>query len=126
MALLVFHAWPGNVRQLANEVRRLAVLLDSGAEVASGDLCRDVRPAMEETPSSSGYPNVSVRLDQSLDQAVTCLEREMIDRALKLARGRVTTAASSLGLSRKGLYLKRRRLGLVETSRDVLSTGAVR
>jgi DNA-binding NtrC family response regulator/tetratricopeptide (TPR) repeat protein len=115
LEFLIFHEWPGNVRQLANEVRRLAVLLDSGAYVTPQDLCQELRSTNVEKHLDLGHPNLAVRLDQSLEQAVTCLEREMIDRALKEAGGHVTIAASNLGLSRKGLYLKRRRLGMVES-----------
>jgi transcriptional regulator of acetoin/glycerol metabolism len=43
----------------------------------------------------------------------------LFKRALKAAGGRVSTAAASLGLSRKGLYLKRRRLELLEADRPI-------
>jgi DNA-binding NtrC family response regulator len=55
-----------------------------------------------------------LKLDQALGDAVGTLERTMVDHALKISRGQVTEAARILGLSRKGLYLKRQRLGLVE------------
>jgi len=40
------------------------------------------------------------------------IEREMIRLALRSHQGRVEPAAKALGISRKGLYLKRQRLGL--------------
>jgi sigma-54 dependent transcriptional regulator, acetoin dehydrogenase operon transcriptional activator AcoR len=40
------------------------------------------------------------------------IEREMIKVALREHGGRVEAAAKALGISRKGLYLKRQRLGL--------------
>ena len=119
MELLVFNSWPGNVRQLANEVRRLAALLDSGAYVNPDDLSRELhRPELERLPTPL-RANVSVPSNQSLQQAVTYLEREMIERALKEAHGHVTSAAANLGLSRKGLYLKRRRLGITTADNEV-------
>ena len=38
MERLIFHHWPGNIRQLSNEVRRLAALAESGAYVQPDDL----------------------------------------------------------------------------------------
>jgi DNA-binding NtrC family response regulator len=46
---------------------------------------------------------------------VSTLERTMVEHALEKSQGQVTTAARTLGLSRKGLYLKRQRLGLVQS-----------
>ena len=56
--------------------------------------------------------SVEIPIDQPLAAAIEQLEREFIARALELSAGRVTQAAGLLGLSRKGLFLKRRRLGL--------------
>ena len=55
---------------------------------------------------------MTVRIDQSIESASTLLESEMIKHALRSASG-LTEAAASLGISRKGLYLKRVRLGLL-------------
>ena len=58
-------------------------------------------------------PNeVVVRTDQPLPAALEHLERTMIQHALAACHGRLEQAARTLGLSRKGLYLKRHRLGL--------------
>jgi DNA-binding NtrC family response regulator len=54
-----------------------------------------------------------VRLDQPLARAVDALEQHFIEHALQRTGGRVSEAANLLGLSRKGLFLKRRRRGLV-------------
>jgi DNA-binding NtrC family response regulator len=53
-----------------------------------------------------------MRIDQPLAAATEHLERSLILRALKMCDGKVDDAARMLGLSRKGLYLKRQRLGL--------------
>lgn len=55
---------------------------------------------------------VVVRIDQPVPAAVQHLERAMIQYALRASGGRMEDTASMLGLSRKGLYLKRRRYGL--------------
>jgi DNA-binding NtrC family response regulator len=58
-------------------------------------------------------PHVHIRLDQTLAQAISELEQRFIDHALASSGGRVADAAGLLGLSRKGLFLKRRRRGLI-------------
>jgi DNA-binding NtrC family response regulator len=53
-------------------------------------------------------------MDQPMSAATEHLERSMIQYALKRADHRLEDAAQLLGLSRKGLYLKRQRLGIFE------------
>jgi DNA-binding NtrC family response regulator len=53
-----------------------------------------------------------MRLDQPLAAATEQIERAVIEQALAASEGRNDEAARRLGLSRKGLYLKRQRLGL--------------
>jgi DNA-binding NtrC family response regulator len=55
---------------------------------------------------------VVIDLAQPLQEATSELERAAIERALKAAGGNNDEAAKALGLSRKGLYLKRQRLDL--------------
>lgn len=52
-----------------------------------------------------------MRIDQPLTSAMEHLERAAIERAMVICDGRIDEAAKMLGLSRKGLYLKRQRLG---------------
>jgi DNA-binding NtrC family response regulator len=61
-------------------------------------------------------PEIRVRLDQTLPAAVEMLERAMVRRALDRARGRVEEASRLLGISRKGLFLRRRRWGFRQAS----------
>jgi len=75
-------------------------------------LQRFVTVAFLEVTESPAGPGVMMRLDQPLDVAVEALERAFIERALAQANGRVTDAAQLLGISRKGLFLKRKKLGL--------------
>jgi DNA-binding NtrC family response regulator len=56
---------------------------------------------------------VFIRLDQDLARATGELEQRFIEHAMSSAGGRVADAAHLLGLSRKGLFLKRRRRGLL-------------
>jgi DNA-binding NtrC family response regulator len=115
MEYFVLYAWPGNVRQLANELRRLVALAEPDAVLMPEHLSsalvatRRTRPASERDLLPT---ELVVRLDQPLAAATEHLERAMIQHAMVLCQGRVEQVANTLGLSRKGLYLKRRRLRL--------------
>jgi DNA-binding NtrC family response regulator len=114
MEYLILFRWPGNVRQLANEMRRVAALAESGTIVTPEHLSRDISGAAAPRMAKMSHKEargheVAVRLDQSLSAAIEHVERAMIVNALGRANGVVERAAQSLGLSRKGLYLKRQR-----------------
>jgi len=112
---LLLHDWPGNVRQLANELRRIVALTPGGTDLVPGMLSPEIRSARRRPvdPEIVVSPNeVAIRIDQPLDEAVAQLERATITRALEQHGGRLETAAEMLGLSRKGLFLKRKRYGL--------------
>ena len=116
MELLILYSWPGNIRQLANEVRRLTALADSGACITPDLLSPHLQAqsVRTRTEAAEGTPRMLVRIDQPLEEATAYLESEMIKHALRQAGGRVAAAASTLGISRKGLYLKRLRLGITD------------
>ena len=115
IAALLLYDWPGNIRQLANELRRVAAMATDGQTLGAADLAPEVtenwnrRPV---APSRTSAPAVEIRLDQPLARAVDELERKFIEQALHASSGRIADAAQLLGLSRKGLFLKRRRCGL--------------
>lgn len=112
MEHLIMYSWPGNIRQLANEVRRFVALVDEPHVVTPELLSPEIVQTSLVRPVEPSSPQVTIHLDQTLLQATQQIERQMLTHALKAAHGRVSVAAKSLGLSRKGLYLKRQRLGL--------------
>ena len=117
MEYLVLYRWPGNVRQLANEVRRLVALAEPGAVLMPEHLSHDIRASRRTIPAGErmlASTEVVVRTDQPLAAALEHLERTMVQQALKESSGRLEDAAQRLGLSRKGLYLKRQRLGITD------------
>jgi DNA-binding NtrC family response regulator/tetratricopeptide (TPR) repeat protein len=118
LAALLLYDWPGNIRELANEIRRAVALADDGDTLGARHLAPDIARlwharAGADAPAAPQAPGLHVRLDQTLAEAVSELEERFIEHALQSTGGRVTEAAQLLGLSRKGLFLKRRRRGLV-------------
>jgi DNA-binding NtrC family response regulator len=111
--LLLFD-WPGNVRQLQNEVRRMVALLEPDASLTPAALSPELRRATAKAASRNtpGTIAFAVAPGEKLTPAISRIEREMIRAALRASHGRVDAAAKALGISRKGLYLKRQRLGL--------------
>ena len=99
MDRLAAHAWPGNVRQLQNEVRRALVMADGviDEEHLSAELVIDGASA----PREIGL-NVRRRIDQ--------LERSLVGEAMERTGGNQTQAAKILGLSRFGLQKMIKRL----------------
>jgi transcriptional regulator with GAF, ATPase, and Fis domain/tetratricopeptide (TPR) repeat protein len=100
MARLVGFGWPGNVRQLENEVRRALVLGDGAIDVA--ELSADV---------ARGGP-AGKAAGSDLRSRVDALEAELVAEALVKTRGNQTKAARALGLSRFGLQKMMKRLGI--------------
>jgi DNA-binding NtrC family response regulator len=115
---LLLYPWPGNVRQLANEVRRMVVMAEPGATLTPALLSPEIQASRRTIPANGSMPEpeVRVRIDQPLPAAVELLEQTMVRNALDRSRGRVEEAARLLGISRKGLFLKRRRWGLRSNS----------
>ena len=117
MEYLVLFKWPGNVRQLTNEIRRMVALAESSAVLMPEHLSREIAASRRTIPASQrdiAPTEFVVRMDQPMSAAIEHLERSMITYAMKIADNRLEDAANLLGLSRKGLYLKRTRLKLDE------------
>ena len=109
------YRWPGNVRQLANEMRRLAAMSEAGAVLMPEHLDPAITAGRRTVPVERGPltpTEVVFRLDQPHAALIEHAERAQIRYALAQCAGNLESAARMLGLSRKGLYLKRQRLGL--------------
>ena len=101
------YAWPGNVRQLRNEIQRAVALAPSAGAIEPEHLSRQFAGL-----AGSGTSGASRGRRTTLAEAVGKLERDTIRVALEQASGNVSRTARLLGLTRRGLYLKMRRLGL--------------
>jgi transcriptional regulator with PAS, ATPase and Fis domain/tetratricopeptide (TPR) repeat protein len=113
MEHLLLYRWPGNVRQLHNEIRRMVALADANSTLQPEAISADILGKMPQLrhPPPNGR-EISVALQQKLLPTLAQVECEMIKAALRDNHGRLEPAAKALGISRKGLYLKRQRLGL--------------
>jgi DNA-binding NtrC family response regulator/tetratricopeptide (TPR) repeat protein len=101
--------WPGNVRQLRNEVQRAVAMALPGGLITP-DLLSPVFTAafergLDAAPKTRGRTT-------TLSAAVETLERDLIEGALERSSGNISETARSLGLTRRGLYLKMQRLGV--------------
>jgi len=114
--LLMVAEWPGNVRQLCNEVQRVIARSEDGAIITPEQLSPELRrmgapitPPGTVMPitSAAGGPSVTVPLQNvTLADALAEVERRMIAEALRKHNGNISRAARELGLTRRGLYLK--------------------
>jgi transcriptional regulator with PAS, ATPase and Fis domain len=113
MERLLLYRWPGNVRQLQNELRRMVALAEPNSTLEPTSISDDILRAMPifRTEPHTGH-ELAVRLHDKLLPTLSRVECEMIKTALRDNHGKVDAVAKALGISRKGLYLKRQRLGL--------------
>jgi DNA-binding NtrC family response regulator/tetratricopeptide (TPR) repeat protein len=112
MEHLLLCRWPGNVRQLQNEVRRMVALSEPDLVLTPDQLSEEVFNARLAPRPTHSELEMIVPLKNKLLPTVSRVEREMIRLALDDHRSNLDGAARALGISRKGLYLKRQRLGL--------------
>ncbi len=103
---LLSHAWPGNVRELRNVIER-ALILEMTQEIQPSSL-----PDFQvETRLQKAAP-AQVARDESLDDALARLERELITHALAENDSSLTRAAEQLKLSRHSLRYRMQRLNM--------------
>lgn len=99
LQILADHDWPGNVRALRHATER-AVIMAEGEIYRSDDFPLPHRSGAAKLPDTSD----SLNLDQ--------LEKQMIERALRMHHFNISLAAAELGLSRGALYRRMEKHGL--------------
>jgi len=109
--LLMVSDWPGNVRQLCNEIQRVVARADDGVVLTPDQLSPELKKtSAPATPSSTvstlaSMPSSALQ-NVTLADALADVERRMIADALRRHGGNISRAARELGLTRRGLYLK--------------------
>ena len=93
------YGWPGNVRQLENELERASVICDTSCEI-------DINHLSPDLMASSGAAEIQRLPHGQLQQVVERVERDMIVSALRQSKGNILRTAAALGLTRKGLKNK--------------------
>jgi len=101
------YQWPGNIRQLKNEIQRAVAMAPPGGVIEPEQLS----PQLAGLAGGSA-PSRPRSRRSSLASAVERVERELIRGALERSGGNVSESARTLGLTRRGLYLKLARLGI--------------
>jgi len=100
---LIRYNWPGNVRELENRVKR-AVIMADGRRLTAQDL---------ELTQAAGAEGAI-----TLKEARENLEREMIQQTLQRHSGKISSAATELGISRPTLYELMEKLGITRESKS--------
>lgn len=102
---LCAYRWPGNARELRNEMERAVALLGGSGRVTKEDLSDKVRGAPVE---SAVAESDDVRLRERIDR----IERCLIAEALERYNWNKSRAARELGMTRQGLAKKMARFGM--------------
>ncbi|MCX6339894.1 MAG: sigma 54-interacting transcriptional regulator [Candidatus Aureabacteria bacterium] len=95
MARLVTHDFPGNVRELENEMEKAIVMASDGDMITTDGLSEKIQGASAAMPEGDEH--------HTMKEAIISLERKLIARALQKHHGNKSRTAQELGISRRGL-----------------------
>ncbi|MEJ2053154.1 MAG: sigma-54 dependent transcriptional regulator [Calditrichaceae bacterium] len=97
--------FPGNIRELENEIERLVTMADNNSVITEEILS----PRFREIEN---FQNSLITTNGNLKQSIEMLERKMITDALKNTNGNILRSARELGVSRVGLHKMLNRHGI--------------
>lgn len=111
MAVLQSHDWPGNVRQLRNNVERLMILAGGGpdATISAGMLPQDVGSMVPAMPNGNGGEQL---MGLPLREARELFEREYLLAQINRFGGNISRTAEFVGMERSALHRKLKALGI--------------
>jgi two-component system, NtrC family, nitrogen regulation response regulator NtrX len=111
MAVLQSHDWPGNVRQLRNNVERLMILAggDASAEITAKMLPQDVGSMIPAMPNGNGGEQL---MGMPLREAREMFEREYLVAQISRFGGNISRTAEFVGMERSALHRKLKALGI--------------
>ena len=111
LAVLQSHNWPGNVRQLRNNVERLMILAggDAGAVITANMLPQDVGAMVPTMPNGNGGEKL---MGLALREARELFEREYLLAQINRFGGNISRTAEFVGMERSALHRKLKALGI--------------
>jgi two-component system, NtrC family, nitrogen regulation response regulator NtrX len=110
MAVLQAHDWPGNLRQLRNNVERLMILTrgDPDAVISADMLPKEIGEILPSTPSEGGTHIMSLPLREARE----VFEREYLTAQINRFSGNISRTAEFVGMERSALHRKLKSLGV--------------
>jgi two-component system, NtrC family, nitrogen regulation response regulator NtrX len=111
LAVLQSHDWPGNVRQLRNNVERLMILAggDPEAAITASMLPQDVGSMIPNMPNGNGGEHL---MSLALREAREVFEREYLLAQINRFGGNISRTAEFVGMERSALHRKLKALGI--------------
>jgi two-component system nitrogen regulation response regulator NtrX len=111
LAVLQSHDWPGNVRQLRNNVERLMILAggDPNAIINANMLPQDVGAMVPTMPHGNGGEQL---MGLALREARELFEREYLLAQINRFGGNISRTAEFVGMERSALHRKLKALGI--------------
>jgi two-component system, NtrC family, nitrogen regulation response regulator NtrX len=111
LAVLQSHDWPGNVRQLRNNVERLMILAggDPDAIITASMLPPDVGSMVPNMPRGNGGEHL---MGMPLREAREAFEREYLRAQISRFGGNISRTAEFVGMERSALHRKLKALGM--------------
>jgi len=111
MAVLQSHVWPGNVRQLRNNVERVMILASGGPEViiTADMLPPDVGSMVPAMPTSNNGEHI---MGLPLREAREVFERDYLIAQISRFSGNISRTAEFVGMERSALHRKLKALGV--------------
>ncbi len=116
IAILQSHDWPGNIRQLRNNVERLLILAggDADATITASMLPPDVGSLVPNMPNGAGGEHL---MSLPLREAREMFEREYLVAQINRFGGNISRTAEFVGMERSALHRKLKALGIEERPR---------
>ncbi|MCZ6678683.1 MAG: sigma 54-interacting transcriptional regulator [Candidatus Poribacteria bacterium] len=109
MQALFAYAWPGNIRELENVIKRLIVMVDAG-RIRAEDLPPEIQSTRSGAQAIEGPPSAPPEV---IDQTLAATERARIADALSQAKGNQSKAARILGITRQQLRYRLQKHGIM-------------